>query len=310
VGIPQRRSTHGYYPTGDLKTVSGWQVPSCRLKLVEDRESGNLFGIEESRMTTIWITYAWEDNKASDIDFIAQEIQSTGLQVKLDRWNIRVGHRLWEQIANFIQDTTQCDAWLLVATQASLGSEPCREEFAYALDRALNSRSSTFPVIALFPATIDNNLIPAAIRVRLHVSLRDPDWKERIAAAAEGRNPHVQHPPINPFHFYIHEQANGSNRYVIEVRPRAGSWSPFVAAVPLGENSRITLRIMYGASGYLPNMSCCLNGYFEGTNQEWAICSAQNEATPTMSYYLFCKELPSKVLFGIYNGIQYVQNLR
>jgi len=83
------------------------------------------------------------------------------------------------------QSPDQCDAWLLHAMQSSLGSEACREEYAYALDRAWKSRGAAFPVIALFPATVDEALIPAGIRIRLHVSLRDPDWKERIVAAAE-----------------------------------------------------------------------------------------------------------------------------
>jgi hypothetical protein len=119
-------------------------------------------------MTTIWMTYSWTDNQSGDVDFIAQELKDTGLNVKLDRWNIKAGMRLWDQIEEFIQEPTQCDAWLLVATQASLGSEPCREEYAYALDRALNSRGTAFPVIALFPATVDDSLIPAGIRTRLY----------------------------------------------------------------------------------------------------------------------------------------------
>jgi len=88
-------------------------------------------------MGTIWMTYAWVDNQAKDIDFIAQEIGATGITVKLDRWNLKTGIRLWDQIENFIQNPAECDGWLLVATQASMGSEPCREEYAYALDRRL-----------------------------------------------------------------------------------------------------------------------------------------------------------------------------
>jgi len=135
-------------------------------------------------MATIWITYAWNDNSGGDVDFAAQELTRSGLTVKLDRWNIGAGRRLWEQIERFITDPNQCDAWLLYATQNSLGSEPCKEEFAYALDRALRSRGNPFPIIGLFPSTIDNQLIPAGLRTRLYVSITDPDWKERIKAAA------------------------------------------------------------------------------------------------------------------------------
>ena len=110
-------------------------------------------------MATIWLTYAWGDNKDQDVDYVAQELTRFGLDVKLDRWNIAAGRRLWPQIEEFIQDPRQCDASLLYASQASLGSEPCKEEFAYALDRALKSRGGAFPVIGLFPSSVDNNLI-------------------------------------------------------------------------------------------------------------------------------------------------------
>src|SRR5215813_6715471 len=102
----------------------------------------------------VWMTYAWDDNKSHDVDFAAQELEAAGLEVKLDRWNLQAGNRLWDQIADFIQDQTKSDGWLLYATQASLGSEKCREEFAYALDRALETRGESYPVIALFPSPV------------------------------------------------------------------------------------------------------------------------------------------------------------
>ena len=101
-------------------------------------------------MATVWITYAWADNEHRDVDFVAQELGRAGVTVKLDRWNLSAGKRLWEQIEAFICRPDQSDAWLLIATNNSLASEPCKEEFAYALDRALNSRGQEFPVIALF----------------------------------------------------------------------------------------------------------------------------------------------------------------
>jgi len=120
-------------------------------------------------MAVIWLTYDWEDNKSSDVDYVAQELDRAGVTVKLDRWNIKAGIRLWEQIENFIQAKNECDAWVLYATANSLGSEACKEEFTYALDRALRSRGDAFPVIGLFPASVDSGLIPAALRVRLYV---------------------------------------------------------------------------------------------------------------------------------------------
>jgi hypothetical protein len=130
-----------------------------------------------TKMNTAWITYDWADNSNGDVDFVAQELTNEGLTIKLDRWSLQAGKRLWEQIEDFIQNPTQCDAWIFFTTSRSLESEPCKEEFAYALERALSHRGRSFPIIGLFPSTIDNELIPAGIRTRLYVSLTDPNWK-------------------------------------------------------------------------------------------------------------------------------------
>ena len=188
-------------------------------------------------MAALWVTYAWADNRDNDVDFVVQELSAAGLTVKLDRWNIVAGKRLWEQLDNFIGNPKECDAWILYATGNSLGSGPCKEEFAYALDRALASRGQSFPVIALFPASVDSSLIPAGIRTRLHVSRRDVDWKERVVAATEGRQHVPTRATVEPFHLNVHRLAFGG--FAIEVRPRAGSWVPAVLAVPLQEVQRV-----------------------------------------------------------------------
>lgn len=151
---------------------------------------------------------------------------------------------------------------------------------------------------------MDQSLIPAGIRTRLHVSLRDPDWKERIVGAAENRDVNAQRPKASPYHLTMHRQAAGSTSFVIEVRPRAGTWSPFVVAISLAEKARVKPHIMHGAPGRVPSAGA-LFGTGEGTSGDWAFYFAQNEATPTMSYYIFCSELPSKLLFGSDGGVQY-----
>src|SRR5713226_8330343 len=147
--------------------------------------------MEVSDLKSIWLTYAWTDNASGDVDFVAQELGAAGLEVKLDRWNIQAGRPLWDQIDQFIRDPAQSDGWLLYATQASLGSNPCKEEYRYALDRALETRGSDFPVIALFPSPVDNSLLPGGIKTRLFVSLTDRDWKTRVVDAVEGRSPTI-----------------------------------------------------------------------------------------------------------------------
>lgn len=138
------------------------------------------------------------------------------------------------------------------------------------------------------------------------MSLRDLDWKERIVAAAENRDANMQRPRIAPYHLTVHKQPPPSQGYVIEVRPRAGSWSPFIAAIPATEKDRVLPSILHGAPGRPPSGGV-LFGTGQGTSSDgqWAFCFAQNEATPTMSYYIACAELPSKFVFGTDSGVQY-----
>jgi len=254
-------------------------------------------------MSTIWITYAWEDNKSQDVDFIAQELISAGLNVKLDRWNLRAGVRLWDQIANFITNPDECDGWLFIATQNSLGSEACQEEMAYAIDRALSQRTTTFPLIGLFISSVDNELIPAAIKARLFVSIRDPDWKERIKSSVENRQPNISKPILKPYHFTLHPKSATATAWTIEVGPRAGSWVPFFVAVSADlQNSYFMM--MHSPRGRIPHHGGSLFDYGEGlsTDGNWWMLWAGNEATPTMSYFIFTAIMPSQMGFGVFNG--------
>jgi hypothetical protein len=252
-------------------------------------------------MARIWLTYAWADNTHQDVDFVAQELTRFGLTVRLDRWNLGAGRRLWEQIESFIQDPAECDAWVLYATPNSLSSEACKEEFAYALDRALKSRGDAFPIIGLSPSAADNNVLPAGIRTRLHVSTRDVDWKERIKAAAENRPPQVARPAIDPVFWEVHPFTRcGRQGHAIELRPRAGTWPTFYAGVPVAEKALVNMSLAFGPAGRPPitsMMFACGNG--TSNDGKWWCEMAQSEASSTQSYYVLCDELPSKLNFGL-----------
>jgi len=251
-------------------------------------------------MISVWITYAWDDNKDRDVDFAAQELKKAGLEVKLDRWNLSAGKRLWEQIENFIQDPSLSDGWLLYATQVSLGNEKCREEFAYALDRSLEKRGGDFPIIALFPASIDKELIPAAIKTRLFVSITDPDWKERVTAAVQRRSPSITKAQVEPYAITVHKSGE---QQVIEVRPRGGTWSPFVCGIPIDEKDIVSPRLGFGSAKRIPGAFILIScGEGASGDGKWWLMSAGNEATPTQSYYIFCKKLPSLLIFGVNGG--------
>jgi hypothetical protein len=238
--------------------------------------------------------------------YVAQELQSDTVKIKLDRWNVRAGKRLWEQIGTLISEPAESDAWMIYATQASLASEACMEELAYALKRALEKRTNEFPVIALFPSRVDASLIPASIGVRLHVSITDPDWKERIRAAVERRAPMITQPNIEPYFAAVHPPdpigLNDGYKHVIELRPRAGVWSPFLVGIPAAEKDAVGFMVNIGAKDRLPGPPVMMLNFRHYEQAGW-FCEGRNgEATPTRSLYVYCRSLPSVVLFGVDGG--------
>lgn len=252
-------------------------------------------------MIPIWLTYSWTDNPQGDVDFIAQELERAGLTVRLDRWNLTAGRRLWEQIGEELSKP-DLTAWIILATANSCGSQACKEELAYALDRALDKKGAGFPVIALFPSAVEADLLPASLKTRLCVSLMDQAWIERCKSAAERRAPAVPRQQQEPYHAQVHEVSESSfGKYAIELRPRAGSWAPFFAAIPLQEKESVKMTLAYGPKNHVPNGSMLWSPSEGESDGRWA-CWASNEATPTMSYYVFCTALPSSLDFGQLNA--------
>jgi hypothetical protein len=260
-------------------------------------------------MKTAWLTYAWDDNDEGDIDFIAQELQAQGLKIVLDRWTIGAGRSLWQQVAHFITSPSENDGWIWYATQRSLLSPACGEEYDYALGRALDRRGGNYPVIGLFPSDVDQDLIPSGIKSRLHVSTADPNWKERIISAFERRAPSIPRPEIHPFFIRLHRPHSGE--YIFEVRPRAGSWQPFFAGIPVSEKDDVAMTLRHGAAGSVPGLGSVFIGSGsriasigcgEELYDEWISYVRGQAATPTQSFYVVCRQPPSLLSFGVFQG--------
>lgn len=181
------------------------------------------------------MTYAWTDNRDDDVDSVASQLDQAGLTVTLDRRQLIPGQPIWPQIDAQISNPVNCDAWAVYVTEHSLSSPGCKEELNYALDRALQRRAATFPIIGIFPSPIDPSIVPAAIRTRLYVNLRDPNWIEQVVAGAEQRTPNPAARSIRPYRFILLHP----NRLSIEIRPRAGLWCPSVLMVPAAERDRM-----------------------------------------------------------------------
>ncbi|MDO8358714.1 MAG: TIR domain-containing protein [Devosia sp.] len=102
----------------------------------------------------LWLTYAWKNNDDGQIDHVIAELErQQGLTLGYDRVQLLAGRRLWEQIDAAITDPAT-DAWATYVTRESLESEPCQEELAYALDRALRTRGGVFPSSASSPSLL------------------------------------------------------------------------------------------------------------------------------------------------------------
>jgi len=255
-----------------------------------------------SRRKVAWLTYAWADDAQEDVRYVAQELDERGLTVRIDKYTLIAGKPLWRQIEAHIA-SPDTDGWIFYATAASLSSRPCQEEYGYALDRALHARGDDFPIIGLFPAHLDRELIPAGIRIRPYVMLNDHDRWERIIAAVSGQALTVAHQPIKPYQLTCYHDPLQPG-CVIEVRPRIDTWGPIAFAVPVEEDAG--LMVVLGTRGQPPT-SVVMSGFrmAPSSDGKWFIATAGMQATPNMSIYAFCRQCPSRFAFGQEGGPMY-----
>jgi hypothetical protein len=260
-------------------------------------------------MAKVFLTYAHIDNVNQDVDFVDQELTSAGVVVRRDRWDIGAGVRLWDRIDKLIRDPAECDAWAIYLSQASLTREGCKEELAYALDRALSDRGKGFPLIGIANTPIPHDLVPGALASRLYVEMTDPSWKERIKAAAEGRAPTLPRPTIDPYTF--RHLDHGSGYHMLEIRPRVGVWSPPFVAVPIAEKDVIQ-QVQLGPPGLdaTPGGMSSQRADPSSDGSLWMIVEHAGAASATNSIYVTLRGIPTTVYFGTNNGPSYSRTPR
>lgn len=176
-------------------------------------------------MATIWLTYAWVDNENADVDYVIGALKEQGLDVRFDRVQLLAGRRLWEQIEAGMKDQS-VGAWAMFVTEHSLASQPCMEEIAYALDRALSQSDRPFPLIGIFPRPIPREDVPSALATRLFVNLTENDWAAKVADGVRGASTRSSPEETVDFGFRLHTVGIET---VLEVWPRSGRWLPFEA---------------------------------------------------------------------------------
>jgi hypothetical protein len=245
-------------------------------------------------MAKLWLTYAWKDNQDQDVDHVIQELNRVGLEVAFDRAHIVPGQRLWPQIDRGISDPTT-DGWAILATANSLSSEPCLEELAYALDRALRSRGADFPLIGIFPQPIDRAMIPSAIATRLYVNLGQSNWARLIADGVEKRRPSGAVTNVQPFVARVHML---DDKEVLKIRPRSGRWFPGAIGVPKDGPLQVN-TVMPGPSGF-PTLSGMVHrSTGESADGKWSFTAANHAIDALNSLYIsFNGPLQGTIVFG------------
>ncbi|MNT05061.1 hypothetical protein D3C72_1396640 [compost metagenome] len=240
----------------------------------------------------LWLTYSWEDNKDGDVDYLVSHLQASGFPVSIDRFTLSAGRHIWDQISDAISDPCRCSAWAIYSTKASFLSPACHEEYQIALTRALAARGSNFPIFGLFPETYDSALLPVPLRSRLAVSLSDPEWVERVKAAAEGRGLNIGPAPVDRFHVRVHPSKNGGS--IIEIRVRAGRLFPITIGVPEGQRDRI--QCWPGPSNYPEHAAIVSMTEAHGDGMDMTILN--HPVTPTDSAYIWLKDMPTFIKIG------------
>lgn len=270
------------------------------LKSVRPKTEGNQ-SMSTKSQPKLWITYAWKNNAGGDFDFLVQELRKAGIDVRFDKIELIPGQRLWEQIAARIEDP-QLDGWAILLTKESIESEACREELAYALDRALSPQGRNFPLMGLLhQVSISDSKIPASLRARLCVDLRNPDWTKEVRAGLERRPPSTANPETVNLRGQVHNAYLGNpNLRAVEFVPRFGEIRYWRIAYPSDGPQPVKMGIGPAGGG---GVSGTLESFVEGTvdinGMHMKFFGAGNALTPsTAAYIVFQQKFPVHFAFG------------
>lgn len=248
-------------------------------------------------MKKLWLTYAWKDNETNDVDFIAQRLREQHVEVKQDKNQLLAGKRLWQQLDEKIS-WSDIDAWAIFVTENSLKSEPCQEELAYAIDRALRTKGTEFPIIGIFPTPIDRQLIPSAIATRLWVHLKDENWSRQIIDTLSGTNSHQEF-LVAATEMITHIV---DEKIIVEMRPREGNWYPAGISIPAAEFDEYFITAFKGPRATPKTSSPMIElSEIDGTasnGERMKGLQIQSQIDSTCSLYAVFKKMPSIIFCG------------
>ncbi len=251
-------------------------------------------------MPSLWITYAWADNVEGDFDYLVQRLSAAGVRATYDRVALIPGQHLWTQLgARICSDALA--GWAYLITPASLNSRPCQEELAYALQRAMDSKDETFPLIGLLH-NVSIRDVPPTLRVRLCVNLANPDWIEEIRAAVEQRPPARQTTTQGDLIVRLHDAYLGNpGQKAIEVRPRFGELRFWRFAFP--KSGVQPVNFGYGPAnggGVASTLTTAIRSELPEVNGIDMMLYGAGDAisASTSAYAIFTDEIPYSFIFG------------
>jgi len=248
---------------------------------------------------SVWITYAWADNDEGDFDHLVTLLEAGGVPAIYDKIALVPGQRLWDQIADQISKGNLA-GWAYLLTPRSVQSEACREELAYALDRALQARSGHFPLIGLLHG-ISIAEVPPALRVRICVDLSSHTWVEEVRAGLEHRAPRRPRSETGDLRVAVHNPYQGDSRlYAVEFRPRFGELRYWRIAYPVGlvPSHRGTGPAAGGGVG--STFTEFIEGTIEIAGRQTKFFGAGTAITPsTAAYVIFPDENPDFLAFSV-----------
>jgi hypothetical protein len=249
---------------------------------------------------SLWITYAWVDDASGDFSYVVQRLEQTGVHAKYDRRMLVAGQRLWEQIAAQISSPST-DGWAMLLTQDSICNQRCLEEHAYALDRALHTRGADFPLIGLLhsvrPEELPDLLMP--LRVRLCISLSDPQWPQQVAAGLRGEPLGHEPRPQSAFVWAVHRRPQeGPTAIAVEVRPRFGEVLYWRFAVPIDSTIVSFGRGPVGAVSWGGSARDVVEGTLDLSSEAAKFVGQGDALSPSASAYVCLLKPPKFVAFG------------
>jgi len=248
----------------------------------------------------LWLTYSWSDNDEGDFDYLVQELESSNIPTTYDKISLIPGRKLWEQISDKIENGL-LSAWAYLITPNSLSSSACKEELAYALQRALETKGDEFPLIGLLHKVSIRD-VPLALRIRLCVNLTNPDWIEEVRAGVEGIPPQRIIQTHLPYIVKVHyKYLNQNNHNAIEVRPRFGEITYWRLAFPSDGPQPFQWGVGPANGGGISCMQIeTLTGEYENIGGvPMKFIGAGTSLSPSTSVYaVFNGGLPMKFFFG------------